>query len=285
MITLKQIQYNKFQDALELCNDIVKLVVTVDAGPRILFYGFKDGQNFMHNFAENPGPADDGKWHSYGGHRFWYAPETAWRTYYPDNVPVDWTWENNVLTLNCPDEESRWIGKKIIISLDGKSTQVKIDHVIKNIGLWPLEVSAWAITALASGGCLKVPMPDYVPHGGGAGETFLPVRTMAFWPFTRMDDPRIRWKSDFFELQEDSSREDKIKLGMLNEKGYVLYELNGETFRKDFDCIEGAVYPDMNCNCEFYTQAGFLEAESLSPVVKLPEGGSYTHTEYWILQR
>ena len=79
----------------------------------------------------------------------------------------------------------------------------------------------------------------------------------------------------------------KLKFGALNDAGYALYELNGETFRKDYPCIAGANYPDMGCNSEFYTQSdpGFLEIESLSPMLKLAEGASATHTEVWTLTK
>lgn len=285
MIELKKIQYNGFKDALEITNNIVRLVVAVDAGPRVLFYGFVNGQNFFHNFAHETGPIDDNKWHSYGGHRLWYAPETAQRTYYPDNVPVAWSWENNRLILDCPDETSRWIGKKIVIALEENSSRVTIEHTLSNIGLWPLEVSIWCISVMAAGGRLKVPQADYVPHGGGPGETFQPARSVTLWPFTRMDDQRIGWGRDFLTIQQDDAAAGKLKIGMLNEKGYVLYELNNETFRKEFDCIPGKVYPDMNCNCEFYTEPGFLEIESLSPMTRLAEGEAFSHTECWSLSR
>ena len=41
----------------------------------------------------------------------------------------------------------------------------------------------------------------------------------------------------------------------------------------------------MGCNCEFYTQPGFLEIETLSPVTKLKPGGTVTHRERWTLRR
>ena len=43
MIELKKIQFGGFKEALELNNGIVRLVVTVEAGPRVLFYGKSTG--------------------------------------------------------------------------------------------------------------------------------------------------------------------------------------------------------------------------------------------------
>jgi hypothetical protein len=39
----------------------------------------------------------------------------------------------------------------------------------------------------------------------------------------------------------------------------------------------------MGCNQEFYTEAGFLEIESLSPYTELAPGESVTHIEKWAL--
>ena len=73
MIELKQVDFYGFKNALELNNGIVKLIVTTDIGPRILFYGYNGGQNFMKVFEHESAPIRDGEWHNYGGHRLWYA--------------------------------------------------------------------------------------------------------------------------------------------------------------------------------------------------------------------
>lgn len=285
MVAIKKVDFFGFKDALLLSNGIVDLIITTDVGPRILFYGFTGGQNFMKVFENETAPIDDNTWHSYGGHRLWYAPEKAERTYYPDNKPVAWAFDKGVLTIVAPDEESRWLGKRIVIRLSEDSSRVEITHYLKNIGLWPLDVSAWCLTVMAPGGTLKVPQPPYIPHGGGEGESFDPARSIVCWHFTKMNDPRLQWSDDFMILKQDDSVDSKIKLGMHNEVGYALYELNGEVFRKDYSCIEGALYPDMNCNTEFFTMPGFLEIESLSPVTRLAEGESLEHTEVWSLSR
>ncbi len=285
MVELKKISYANWANCLELSNGIVRLVISTDMGPRVLFYGFAGGQNFFHNFAEDAGKTGGEVWRNYGGHRLWYAPETAARTYYPDNEPVPYRFEQHKLWLDCPDETSRGIGKKIVIELDDHSTRVRIDHTLKNIGLWPIETAIWCLSVMAEGGALKVPQPDFVPHGGGPGQTFQPARKLILWPFTRMNDPRFTWGEQFIEMRQDNRYPAKLKFGVLNEHGRVFYELNGETFCKEYPCIANANYPDMGCNSEFYTEPGFLEVESLSPMLRLAEGESATHTEFWTLSR
>ena len=285
MIELKQVDFYGFKNALELSNGIVKLIVTTDVGPRILFYGYTGGQNFFKVFENESAPIRDGEWHNYGGHRLWYAPEAAHRTYYPDNDPVDWDFSDGKLTMFCPDETSRWIGKKIVIVMSENSTAVTIDHTFKNIGMWPIEASIWSMSVMAPGGVLKVPQSKFVNHGSGPDETFAPSRSIVIWPYTPMNDPRLVWGDKFFEMHQNDAYPGKLKVGMLNEFGWAEYELNGETFHKKHSFEKDAVYPDMNCNCEFFTMPGFLEFETLSPMIKFNENEEATHTEVWSLTR
>ena len=98
-----------------------------------------------------------------------------------------------------------------------------------------------------------------------------------------MNDPRFTWGEEFIQLREDETIKSKQKVGALNSKGWAAYLLNDDVFIKRFPCIEGATYPDMGCNCEFYTEPGFLEIETLAPLTQLPPGSTVSHPENWYL--
>src|SRR5438105_15948158 len=71
-----------------LGNEHVRVAITTDRGPRVVFWGWRQGENL---FAELPDAVIDtpeGGYHLLGGHRLWYAPEVMERTYWPDNEPV-----------------------------------------------------------------------------------------------------------------------------------------------------------------------------------------------------
>ena len=99
MIEKKEIQYENYGRCLEIKNNKVRLVVTLDFGPRIIRYSFIDGENILFEDRErvfkelNPQMEEvygKGKpWIIYGGHRLWKSPENMPETYYPDNNPVD----------------------------------------------------------------------------------------------------------------------------------------------------------------------------------------------------
>ena len=81
-------EYKNFGRCVCLENDIIKLMATVDVGPRIIYFGLCGNENILfedidRNFYEmNKGY---GIWYAYGGHRLWSAPETMPETYLPDN--------------------------------------------------------------------------------------------------------------------------------------------------------------------------------------------------------
>lgn len=60
--------------------------------------------------------------------------------------------------------------------------------------------------------------------------------------------------------------------------GWAAYLLHGDVFMKQFDHEAGATYPDLGCNCEFYTEPGFLEVESLGPLRRLAQTSATTRT-------
>src|SRR5579859_2514091 len=96
--------YRGWNNAYKLSNEIVELVVTADVGPRILFYGFRNGENQLHEVVEDAGKTGGSEFRLFGGHRLWASPEVE-RTYYPDNAPVAVSEDNNTVRFTAPPEE------------------------------------------------------------------------------------------------------------------------------------------------------------------------------------
>ena len=124
---------------------------------------------------------------------------------------------------------------------------------------------------------LLVPQEDFIPHP----DVLTPARPLVLWHFTRMNDPRFTWGDRLIRMREDSQYESKQKFGLRNAQGWVAYHLGRDLFLKKISLIPDAIYPDMGCNCEFFTMPGFLEVESLGPLVKIEPNGSTEHVEQW----
>lgn len=278
-MNIEKCSFNGIPHCLKLSDSGIELFVTTSFGPRIIGAGFADGQNFMRVFDEQIADVEKNEWQSFGGHRFWTAPEVYPRTYFVDNFPVPWSFEDDVLVLDSPEEKENGVKKQIRISI--KNGKVRIQHILTNTGRWEIEIAAWALSVMAPGGTAFIPQDEFVPAGIGEGHALLPSHPIAIWPYTDMSDARVKWGSKFVELSENGGSGKPFKIGMFNAGGYAAYELNGEYFVKRFAAYDACGYPDFGCNCEFYTEKGMLEIESLSPLVLLAPGESIDHTEEW----
>ena len=97
MISISEKNYKKYGKCISISNGRTKLLVTVEIGPRIIFYGINDKNIMFEDLDDttfkggdffNTNLKDEGIWHLYGGHRLWKSPEYI-DTYYPDNKQVD----------------------------------------------------------------------------------------------------------------------------------------------------------------------------------------------------
>jgi|RhiMetdeSRZDD1v2_1073273.scaffolds.fasta_scaffold04808_12 hypothetical protein len=258
-------------------NESLKLLMTRSVGPRILSFGFRDGENI---FAELPETVidhpDSETFHFYGGHRLWHAPEEPGRTYLPDDAPVDVTPFENGLTVTQKTEPQTSLQKTIEVRFPGDSPQVVITHHLTNHGLWPVTCALWAITQLKTGGTAIFPQ---IRQDTGV----LPNRSLALWPYTDMLHPSVRWGSNFVLL--DAELDSPFKIGFPNPRGWLAYWWDGILFVKRAVYETNAEYYDYGSSSESYCDHRFIELETLSPIRTIPPGETASHIETWELYR
>ncbi len=281
MLHLDRMAYAGWDNCLRLHNGVVEAVVTLDVGPRIIRFGFINGQNLFHEFPDQVGRTGGVEWKNYGGHRLWHAPEVEPRTYFPDNAPVRHEWDGKILTVTPPEEASNRLQLAMDIEMDPVLPLVSLCHRIRNTGVWDVELAPWCLSVMAAGGRAVFPQEPYVPHG----ESYAPARPLVLWPFTHMDDPRWIWGRNYVQLRQDDAFPSKLKVGAANSPGWAAYLLGGDVFIKRFPFVHGASYPDMGCNCEFFTMPGFLEVETLGPLARIAPGSTVRHMERWFAGR
>ena len=135
-VSMDKVSYGGWENCVRLSNGAVELVVTTDVGPRVIRFGFVDGQNVFKEYAEQLGQTGGDEWLIYGGHRLWHAPEAKPRTYWADNVPVEYEWDGKALRLFQPVEESTGIRKEMDIVLDPDGPHVTVQHRLINENAW-----------------------------------------------------------------------------------------------------------------------------------------------------
>lgn len=267
------------QPCARLANDHVELLTSTQVGPRIVRFARPGGRNPIgFNFAA---PALPTGWHMWGGHRLWHAPEAMPRTYQPDNAPVTLTpLADGGLRFTAPIEHATGLQKELEVHLHPTAAQARVVHRLTNHTLWPLEMSAWALTVMARGGTAFIPLPPQRSHGAN---TLLPSLGLALWSYTDMSDPRWGWGRAVITLRQDPARRQPQKLGLWVEAGWVAYQFDEVVFVKHFEARPAVTYPDRGCNFETYTDGGILELETLGPLTTLPPCDTLEHVETWQL--
>ncbi|MCE5193761.1 MAG: hypothetical protein ABFD13_06455, partial [Candidatus Cryosericum sp.] len=143
---IEQVEFRGWPNCMRLSNGTVDLVVTTDVGPRIVRYGFVNGENMLCEVHDEDGITGGDTWHTFGGHRLWHAPEANPRTYQPDGAPVPFEKGERSILLKPEVEAATGIQKELGVSLDPTGTGVMVTHRLTNRGLWPVRLAVWAIT-------------------------------------------------------------------------------------------------------------------------------------------
>ena len=284
-VKAEEVGHNGWKKALRISNGTVDLAVLTEAGPRILFFGFQDGDNEFHEVPEHTGTLGDQTFRVYGGHRLWVAPEIS-RTYYPDNVPVAVRRQHDAFVFTAPPESAppgTNLQKEIEIKLAETGARVTVTHRIRNVGGEPTDMAPWALSMMAAGGTAIVPLPPRAPMSTAR---LLPEGVLALWSYTDLADPRLQVGTRYIQLRQASDCAGQFKeqmIGVFNPFGWGAYLRKGHLFVKKAQVEKTAKYPDFGCNFEVFTDAQALELETLGPLRVLRPGDTAEHTEHWWL--
>ena len=281
-VKIEKTNYKGWPNCYRVTNGEVELIVTGDIGPRIMRYAFVGGQNFFKEFAEGLGKSGEPAWVARGGHRIWFAPEDAVRTYAPDNGPVHIEIKGDVLEATEPVEPLTGLEKQIVVKLSPQGTGVEVLHRIRNAGKKPLDLAPWALTMMAQGG---VGIHGFPPRGKHP-EVLYPTNPLVMFAYSNLSDHRWRFTRKYLMLHQDPANAEPTKLGSFNKNTWAAYSLGDGLFIKRYDAQASPKnYPDFGCSFETFTNADFLEMETLGPVERLRPGASLQHVEHWTLHK
>ena len=271
---IKKITFQGWKNCIELTHGDFRIVVTTEVGPRIVgaFLGPK-GENLLYLDKKLLGTSNQKVWTNYGGHRIWHAPEDSVRSYCPDSRKVVMAeLRDGGVAFMAPREELTGIVKTINVYPEGDNS-FRIEHQIRNEGLWDIEAAAWGITQLMPGGTAILPMN----HGA---EGLVPNRSVNFWPYARPNDSRFVIGNEFV-LVKQTAKGAPTKIGLNSAEGWCAYVNKKTVFIKQYQYFDENEYPDLGSSIEVYTEGGYLELETLGPLAILEPGDEVTHCEYW----
>jgi hypothetical protein len=266
-----------------IANRFLRLEYLAQAGPRLVRMVLDGSQENL--LAELPKFVIDtpyGDFYFHGGHRLWHSPEAMPRTYIPDNEGLVVEDLVGGVRLSQQVEAGTGIQKTLEVHLHEDRAALKVHHKLANQGLWPVELSVWAITQFTLGGVVILPQQQGPLDAAG----LLPNRTFGLWPYTRWNDARLHLHEPAVLIdtsQEGNPLTQPCKIGYYNPHEWIAYWRKGVLFVKRARLVPGGQYPDGGCNSECYCNDKFVELESLSPLMRLEPGQAVEHTEEWEL--
>ena len=287
MIKIKEIEtYKNYGRVLSLSNGKIEAYITIDIGPRIIRFGFVDGQNIMQDDRESFGVLSDnvyekyfgiGKgWENLGGHRIWASPEAYPKTLYPDLDPVKYEIIDNGAIFTPPAEVENGIQKQLVVTMSEHSANMHVNMRIINCSDNNKTYSVWGITVCEKGGKLIIPT-----NTNDTGR--LPNRVMSVWPYTDLSDDRITFTKNYVTITQKTPK-DPLKLAFDLNGGSAYYVLGEDVFVKSYKTLHpDAVYPDGGCSFETYTNSDFIEVESLGELKEVKPLEALELCENWSL--
>lgn len=284
MLKTKEVLLDGAGRCLELSDQRIRLCVTLDFGPRIIWFSEKDSENLLfvdkERHIQKSGPEFDSyfypgaTWYIYGGHRIWTSPESLPASYYPDRDPVSYEVKGSEVVFTCPPQIANKVAYALSVSVCEDTSKVTLHHEIKNTSNAAKIFAPWTLSVMDKGGIEVIPQPK-------TDTGLLGNRILALWPYTNMADSRVYWGRDFITLKQDPSVSQSFKLGVNNEFGYAAYFAKGQCFVKHYTHNPAGTYPDFGVSFETYTCPDFLEIETLGELQEILPGNSAVHTETW----
>jgi len=172
-----------------ISNGAIEIIATLEFGPRVLCFGLSGHPNLLYEQPPDSTylTAESG-WRLYGGHRLWLAPECE-KTYWPDNSPVEHEFINDGFVLMQSLDEFLSARKSIKIRFTDCPNTAEVAMEIENAGSKALVGAPWAVTAMRSGGVMRVPF-----YSEELSAT--PTRFISLWGNTSLADERLEFKEN-----------------------------------------------------------------------------------------
>jgi len=291
--------YKDYGKCLKMENDAVELLVTVEVGPRIIYFAAKGGENMFWNddnkvrVSKHPLYksifGEDAEYHFYGGHRMWLAPQSMC-TESPDSYPVTVDILENGASFTCPEAKVMGFISKLTVILDPEEPTITVTTAFTNTADEPKSNAVWQVTQCAPGGVAFFPyMKPAAPMTPGARrpmsmdperarQPMLPAGNLV--TFIGGSDDRLIVDPEYITLSFSYDRDRRpIKVGMQNQQNFALYAVNDHVLKFGYDNDPFGVYTDYGCSQETYTDSQFTEVEALGQYVTFSKGETIEHTE------
>lgn len=271
--------------ALELTTAKARLIAVTAMGPRIAWFGTRNGRNLL--FWDYPRKYFRGKWRLMGGHRVWSTrplgdePEES---YADDNEPCVARVLKDGLELVGADHPVFRTAKHIRVKVLDDATFLVENRIINHSEMiWSGGVWGLTCTLPKAGTTYGIPLGRQgswdifslvIPKRWGGSQKVL------------VNDPGIRFTEDCLILKPTGRTVSKRMVQA--PQGVIGMTDSGEkvSFIKVSPYVEGGNYP-WNCNIAYYAgKKNFMvEMETMGPDQSVLPGSSISTRETWMLRK
>jgi hypothetical protein len=268
--------------SLELTTSRLRLVVTLDRGPRIAFFGRPDGDNVLYwRVSDRP---DYGDWRLHGGHRVLVTRPMADESedaYAADNDPCELTQADDLITVTGSMHPFLKTRRGVTIrQLDEDAFEVT--SFVRNDGPMLYSGGVWAVTCALPrpGMTLGIPLGDRNLDWDLVRVVF--ARSWAGHT-ARVNDPQIRFNEEFM-IVEPQGVETKRMLWAPHGILALTWPEKKLTFIKRTHSDPSGQYPRA-CNLAVYigVDNSMLEMETMSAERTLAMSEMAVNVETWRL--
>jgi hypothetical protein len=274
---MKTIDHPRWGRCAQVESTTASALVSLGFGPRIVSLTLLSSTTNLLWEEDAAAPAMAGNTRLRAGHRLWTAPETA-----------D-TWVDDEVKCVVDDEgwiagphDGRGLGRALRVRADGDALVVQ--HRVHNATSSTQTVAAWGITMFPAGAHVEVHLPPHQPWP----EAVQASSSLALWPYTRLNDPRLVWGERCVTVRHAPAGPSLKVGGWLPAPRLTIGVAEGDhvvVVEKTWEATAEAPHADFGCNWEVYADAGVIEAESLTPLRHLASGDTLHHEERWRLKR
>jgi len=268
--------------ALELTTSRLRLVVTLDRGPRIAFFGRPSGENLLYwKVSETD---DYGDWRMHGGHRVWVTRPMADESedaYAADNAPCDLAATQDAVTVTGALHPFLKTRRGIVIR-PLTDDAFEVTSFVRNEGPMLYSAGVWAVTCTLPrpGMTLGIPLGDR-----GLDWDLVKIVFARSWAghTARVNDPQIRFNEEFV-IVDPQGVETKRMLWAPQGILALTWPDRKLSFIKRTHADSGGQYPQ-GCNLAFYVGPGnfMLELETCGAERTLARGETGVNVETWLL--
>ena len=277
---IKQINLKNYGKCVLINNGSVKIIVCIDVGPRIIFWGYYNGKNMLYAPYEileddkNTGqkiPADI--FFKHYGHEIMLEYESGKSAFLSSHATiysilpegVCFSWANAKLGVN--------VNLEIIIQ--NNTNSIMVVHSIENTKPESQNFSICSSTSVSPNGILLAPQNTKNKRNS-------PNRVLSLWKKTNINDPRLYIANEYIRFNNVENYElPALKLGINNKNAWVTYSKDEFTFLKHYLHNSNAKYLNFDSSFIIDSKKDCLSLKVLSPVYNVKKNETAKMVEYW----